>query len=294
MMDLNRLVGFHLVASEGGYAKAARAAPYPITQPALHQQVRKLEAEVGVQLLERVAKDRMRATAAGERLLRLVQPFLRDLPTVVRGLRSGDYDGALSIQAESLLIRQLLPGWLLHLRRKHPAARLHLQELPAASVEPLRTGAADVVVANLTDLPADVAGEQVAVLHPFVVVPRDRAPRRPGGRLLRDLQEQTFLAYPAGSRHHALQLQALAMHEAVPQQVMHLDTADLILAFVESGLGWSLVPSLSPNGPSSRRLAAFPLTRPSIAFPVVLAWRKDAAENPLLDTLLQCAVPARP
>src|SRR5690606_6194888 len=133
MIDLNRLLGFHLVANEGGYAKAARAAPYPITQPALHQQVKKLEAEVGVQLLERVAKDRLQPTSSGERMLQLVRTFLRDMPTVVPGLLTGDYDGTLSIQAESLLIRQLLPTWLLNLRRRHPGAKIHLQELQVAS-----------------------------------------------------------------------------------------------------------------------------------------------------------------
>lgn len=290
MIDLNRLLGFHLVASEGGYAKAARAAPYPITQPALHQQVRKLEAEVGVQLLERIAKDSMRPTAAGERLLSIVRPFLRDLPSVVRGLRTGDYDGTLSIQAESLLIRQLLPAWLLELRRRRPGAKVHLQELLVGNVEPLRTGAADVIFAHLPELPADIASEEVAVLHPCVVVPKERAPKRGTTRLLRDLGGETFLAYPAGSRHHLLQMQALALHEVTPQHVMHLDTADLILGFVESGLGWSLVPSLAKNGPSGRRLAAFPLTRPSVTFSVVMAWRKDTPENPLLDALIECAV----
>ena len=109
MIDLHRLAGFHLVATSGGYAKAARAADYPITQPALHQQVKKLEAEVGVELLMRVGKDTMLPTPAGERLLEFVTPFFRDLPRVVEGVRTGDYDGALTIQAESLLIRQLLP-----------------------------------------------------------------------------------------------------------------------------------------------------------------------------------------
>ena len=69
MIDLHRLAGFHLVATSGGYAKAARAAAYPITQPALHQQVKKLEAEVGVELLMRVGKDTMQPTPAGQRLL---------------------------------------------------------------------------------------------------------------------------------------------------------------------------------------------------------------------------------
>jgi hypothetical protein len=80
MIDLHRLAGFWLVATEGGYSRAARAADYPITQPALHQQVKKLEGEVGLELLERIGKDRMRPTPAGAHLLAFVTPFLRDLP----------------------------------------------------------------------------------------------------------------------------------------------------------------------------------------------------------------------
>ena len=100
MIDLHRLAGFHLVAKEGGYAKAARAAPYPITQPALHQQVRKLEGEVGITLLERVSKDRMQPTPAGAQLLNFIKPFFRDLPRVVDSVRTGNFDGALTIHAE--------------------------------------------------------------------------------------------------------------------------------------------------------------------------------------------------
>ena len=67
MIQLHRLEGFYWVARTGGYARAARAFPYPITQPAVHQQVKKLEAELGVTLFERVAKDKMKPTPAGVR-----------------------------------------------------------------------------------------------------------------------------------------------------------------------------------------------------------------------------------
>ncbi|MCA8948015.1 MAG: LysR family transcriptional regulator [Planctomycetes bacterium] len=286
MIDLHRLAGFHLVATSGGYAKAARAAPYPITQPALHQQVRKLEQELGLTLLERVGKDRMLPTPAGAELLQFVSPFFRDLPMVVRRLQSGDFDGALVIQAESLLIRQLLPGWLAALRRKRPKIELRLEEIAQPDLDALRAGRTDVLVAHVPELPDDIAAETVAIVHGCLVVPRathhgKRAPR------LTDLADSTFLSYPPGSRHHALQLQALALHGVTPRTTIALDTADSILGFVESGLGWSLVPSLDPNGPSGRRLAAFPLERPKITFPIVIAWRKDAPENPMLDALLE-------
>ena len=68
MVQLHRLEGFYWVGRTGGYAKAARAFPYPITQPAVHQQVKKLEAELGVSLFERVDKESIQTTAAGRRL----------------------------------------------------------------------------------------------------------------------------------------------------------------------------------------------------------------------------------
>lgn len=289
MIDLHRLAGFHLVATQGGYARAARAADYPITQPALHQQVKKLEAEVGMQLLERVGKDQMRPTAAGAHLLAFVGPFLRDLPAVVRALRTGEFDGVLSIQAESLLIRQLLPPWLLALRRRRPRVRLELQELIHVDVHPLRSGRADVLVAYLPEVPDDIATQTVAIVHACLVVPRELAGQRRRTPRLQELADVPFLAYQTGTRAHALQMQALAGAGFSPSQVINLDTADTMLGYVESGLGWSLVPSLDADGPRGRRLAAYPWGNPRVTFPVVMAWRRHAPENPMLDALLACA-----
>ena len=88
---------------------------------------------------------------------------------------------------------------------------------------------------------------------------------------------------------HRLQFEALHAHGVHPRRVITTSSADAILGFVESGVGYSLVPSLSESGPKSRGLIARPLTTPKIDFPVVCAWRKDAPENPLLDVALECA-----
>src|SRR5207248_180584 len=47
MIQLGRLEGFYRVARAEGYARAAREFPYPITQPGVYQQVRKLEGALG-------------------------------------------------------------------------------------------------------------------------------------------------------------------------------------------------------------------------------------------------------
>jgi DNA-binding transcriptional LysR family regulator len=287
-MDLHRIAVFHLVATAGGYRKAARAASYPITAPALHQQIRKLEQTLGTTLLRRTGKDVMVPTAAGQHLLREVAPFLENLPVVLRQLRSGAFGGTLTIQAESLPIRHLLPQLLLQLRRRRPQAEIHLQEVANPDAEALRRGRADVLIAHLPEVPPDLATLQVGELHPFLVLPREAAPRRKAPAL-RELGELPFLAYPVGSRQHGLQLQALALHGASPRHSLHIDSADAIFGFVESGLGWSLVPALGSKGPQGRRLRAFPLDRPKVTFPVHLAWHARALPNPLLEAFLACA-----
>src|SRR6187549_3106883 len=108
-IQIARLEGFFHVATTGGYASAARAFPYPITQPAVHQQVRKLEADLGARLFVRAAKNRMALTAEGRALFGFVRPFFERLPRVVRGLREGTFGGTLRMHAGGLLIRKLLP-----------------------------------------------------------------------------------------------------------------------------------------------------------------------------------------
>src|SRR5437016_3775864 len=97
MIQLHRLEGFYWVAKTQGYAKAARAFPYPITQPGVHQQVKKLESDVGVELFERVGKDKVVLTPAGQRLFEFVAPFLEKLPAVAEALRSGELAGRLRV-----------------------------------------------------------------------------------------------------------------------------------------------------------------------------------------------------
>lgn len=289
MIQLHRLEGFYWVARTGGYARAARAFPYPITQPAVHQQVKKLEGELGVTLFERAGKDRMLLTPAGSRLYDFVRPFYESLPGVVRSLREGDYGGELTICTAALLLRGLMPAWIKRLTRRHPEVQVHLAETMRPALDELRRGDADLVVDHVPEVPPDVATMRVATVHPFIVMPRDH---RFAGRKrvpLSAFEGDTFISYSPRLLARDLQLQALARQGVAPPHMLSASSADAILGFVESGLGWSLVPSLDPTGPKSKGVAVLPLTSPKLEFPIVAAWRKDAPENPILDAALEVA-----
>lgn len=289
MIQLHRLEGFYWVARTGGYARAARAFPYPITQPAVHQQVKKLEGELGLALFERVGKDVMKLTSAGELLYTFVRPYFEQLPAVLRSLHEGDYEGELSIHASSLYLRHLLPAWIKRLKRHRPGLNVALHETLESPVAALREGRADLIVDHIPSPPRDLATLRVGTLRPFIVVARSHPLARRKRLTLATLADETFVSYTAGSVAHSLQMQALARQDILPPHTLSASTAESILGFVESDLGYSIVPSLEPEGPRARGLRVERLGPGKIEFPVLAAWRKDMPENPLLDAALETA-----
>lgn len=289
MVQIQRLEGFYWVARTGGYARAARAFPYPITQPAVHQQVKKLERELHTVLFERVSKDRMQLTQAGERLFRFVQPFFEGLPGVVRSLREGTYGGELRVAASGLFLRHLLPSWLARLYRQAPSVQVHVRESLTLDLEPLRRGEVDALVEHLPSPPSDVALMRVATMWPFVVLSRAHPLARRAKLALSAFQGEAFVAYNPGMLGHSLQMQALARHGVTPSRILSASSVEAILGFVEAGLGYSIIPALEPTGPRIKGLVVLPLESPKVEFPVHAVWRKDTPENPILDAFLEAA-----
>lgn len=289
LVGLARLEGFYWVARTGGYARAARAFPYPITQPAVHQQVKKLEGELGTALFERVGKERLLLTPAGERLFRFVRPFFDQLPALVRSIQGGEPEGELKVGAAGLPLRTLLPAWVQRIQRGRPSLRVHLEEVGAQSGVPaLHRGDLDLLIDYLPEVPESLAGLEVARLRPFLVLPK-KHPLAGRKRLsLSALADETFISYSPGSLRE-LQMRALRAHAIEPPNTLTASSADVILAFVRAGLGFSLLAWLEEGFPRSRDIEVRPLSRPRAAFPVWALWRKETPENPLLDLALETA-----
>jgi DNA-binding transcriptional LysR family regulator len=287
MIQIHRLEGFYWVARTGGYARAARAFPYPITQPAVHQQVKKLETELELTLFERVGKETMKLTPAGDRLYRFAAPFFEGLPGVLRSLEEGEYGGEIDLAVASLALRSILPAWIKRVHRNYPHVRVHMRESHIPDFAMLRRGEVDMCVDYFPEIPDDCASLQVGTMHPFLVLPRNHPAASKAKVKFGDLKNETFIAYTPDIVAHDLQMQALAVHGIKPPAMHAASGAESILGFVEAGLGYSLIPSFDPKGPKSRSIRAYPLEHPKVSYPVHAIWRKDTPENPVLDALLE-------
>ena len=293
MIQLHRLEGFYRVAVAGGYTRAARDFPYPISQPGVHQQVSKLEAELGKKLFERQGRDQVELTAAGRRLFEFVKPFFEGLPLVAREISAGSFGGVLRIEAAALEIRYLMPPWLQQLRRARPDIDVDLEEVQVPDFSRLANGKTDLLVDYLPQLPAGFEAQRIGTHYVFLVVPKqgfELNGRKPSLRLLR---EQPFVSFHPSLAHYQLQLNALETLGPSRRKTLSASSTEAILGFVAAGLGYSLVPWPEANGPRFRGVTAIRQKGPGTEFPILAAWRKRAEPDPLIQAALQ-ALGARP
>jgi DNA-binding transcriptional LysR family regulator len=271
-MDLRRLELFVAVVDEGGMTKAAVASH--VSQPALSQAIRTLEAELGIALFDRVGR-RVRLTAAGEALLEPARQALRDVQTAeaavmaVRGLDAG----RLALGSLRTLAADPTGPLIGRFRAAHPAVVVQLADPddPADLLDMVRAG--DVELA-ITETPRERNGlavheladqELVAILPPGT---RMEATARP----LRRLAEQPFVATPPGTSSRRLLDDAFARAGCSPNIAVETAQREAILPLVLAGAGAALVPAAIAD--TARRLGAVVVAcRPPISRSIVLAHR---------------------
>lgn len=289
MINLQRIEGFYWVAKTEGYARAARAFPYPITQPGVHQQVRRLEDELGVKLFERVGKDRVVLTARGRVLFDCVSPFFEQLPAIEARVRGGVVGGTLKMHAAGHLLRHLIPEWLRRLQDARPDITVALTEVQTADLVQLRAGETDLLVDWLPEVPGDIEARQIGKTEAWIVAPTHGPFAQKSAPTLSKLADVPFIAYHSDRTLKGLQLEALRQHDVTPREGFAADSSDTILGFVAAGLGFSLVPWLTEAGPKMNGVVARKLERPVTSFPIFAAWRKSSGLHPLVEAALQVA-----
>jgi DNA-binding transcriptional LysR family regulator len=292
MIQLHRLEGFYRVAIAGGYTRAARDFPYPISQPGVYQQVRKVEDALGVRLFERVGRDRVALTSRGEALFDFCAPFFEQLPGVLRAISEGAVGGRLRVEVAPLEMRHVIPRWMGRLHRKHPEIEVHLEERDAPDVSRLLKGQVDLVVDHIPSPPEGVAVRTLATHHGFVVTPRDHAFARARSFRPALLQDTPLVAYAAGSPERALQHGALSAAGLAPVTTVSASSSDAILALVGAGLGFSVIPWPDRTGPRVAGVAARRVPGDAYRFPVSVAHRLRDPEDPQIARALS-ALPTR-
>ena len=150
-MELRTLRYFVVAVEAGSLSKAA--ALLHIAQPALTAQIKKLEGELGAQLLERSPAG-VTATQAGMELYRDATRLLSDADAIrERLLRAGsEPEGSVTLALPFLLTSLLTGPLIVRLRERYPRIRLFvLDELSLRVRKAMEEGRSDIAI--LVDTP---------------------------------------------------------------------------------------------------------------------------------------------
>src|SRR5487761_396674 len=269
MIDLVALDALRAVGTHGSVVAAADALGF--TPSAVSQQVKRLEKQTGVPLLERVGRGVM-LTRHGRHLVEQGTRLLDDLEELQSGLhqQAGTVAGHVRLTSFSTAMRGLVAPALPRVLAAHPDLRVSLTERePWDTVSLISAGQADLgVVHSWGDVPLPVPGHLARTT------------------LTRDLAGEDWVGTPEGTICRQWLLRMYDGTGRLPR-IAHVSMEfDSHLALVRAGLGIALIPRLgrAPLGPG---LTAVPVTDPVPSREIVALHRASMSDSPAIAALLR-------
>lgn len=275
-MELRQLQYFVAVAEEQHFTRASERVL--VAQPAISQQIRRLEAELGETLFDRDRRH-VRLTAAGHALLPHARATLAAAGRAQAAVRSlsGLVAGELTVGAFEGAPEGLLAGVLGQFRRAHPAVWVRVREDYATDLlAAVRNGELDAAITALpdnrkpppglciTDLITEPVVLATSLDHPLAG--RDEIP-------LAELREELMVALVSESTQRAHVERACRKAGFAPRVTAECRHLGLLWELVEQGIGVAAIPRSAPH--SDRRVALIPIVRPRLQIRIVIASGPD-------------------
>jgi DNA-binding transcriptional LysR family regulator len=243
-MELRQLRYFLAVADRMHFTRAAEF--LNVSQPALSQQIRLLEEDVGVRLLERTNR-RVQLTPAGIAFRARVQAVLEEAAEAASEARSIECGegGRIIVGFVSTAAMVALPRILNPFCSRFPRIVVELRELdPGAQLEALQQNRIDAGFTSVgTSLPA-LECKLLTREKVIVALPRQHPAAKHRTVDLKHLAEERILLPPrhALSGVHEGIITACQKAGFVPKNIQSIRLAEIAVRLVASGFGIALIP----------------------------------------------------
>jgi DNA-binding transcriptional LysR family regulator len=233
---LRQLRTFAEVARHLSYTAAARA--LHLTQPAVSMQVRQLEEQAGLPLIELLGK-RLHLTDAGRELQRYaaaISELLREAEDAMKAHRGG-VGGELSIAVTSTA-KYFAPRLLAEFRRRHAEVRLRLAvSNREAVIGELAANSVDLVIMGRPPRGLDTEAAAFAQ-HPIAIIAPPEHPLAGRKRLpLARLAGETFIIRERGSGTRAAMEHVFAERAFRARETLEMSSNETIKQAVMAGMG---------------------------------------------------------
>ena len=285
-MELRQLRYLEAVARHRHFTRAAEE--LHVAQSAVSNQVRRLERELGVELLERTTRS-VELTAAGQIAVARARAALAQAD----GL-GADLDELRGLVRGTIAIGALLPAGHLDLpvllaefNRRYPGIEIEFREGTASDMKAhLARGELDAAfVLEAGPQPPELGRLELSEAEMVLAMSPEHALAGKSPLPIERLDGQNLIAFRRGSSvRHALDL-ALERAGATPRIALEGSDLLLIRALAAQGFGLAVLPRSFAELPGPP-LSVRPL-RPQVKLPVVLLWREAASQAPATRAFLE-------
>jgi LysR family transcriptional activator of glutamate synthase operon len=291
-VEIRQLRYFEAVSRHRHFTRAGEE--LHIAQSALSHQVRRLERELGIELLHRTTRS-VEPTEAGVLVAARARRIL-DEAELLRGevdeLR-GLVRGRVTVGALLFGGRLDIPALLASFTSSFPQVEVGLREgTVQRMVDGLRDGSIDLAFALEAEPPGWLARLELSTEELAVVM-------APGHRLagqqplrLADLAGEPLIAFEHGSSVRQLVDRALLAAGAEPRIALEGNDLALVRGLVAQGIGLAILPRSFAELPGPP-VALRPL-RPALRMAVALWWRRDRHLSPAARAFVEFARAHRP
>lgn len=292
MIDLNKLHVFNVVAQAGSFSAAAER--LYVTQSAVSQQIKELEAGLGRQLFQRGRRG-VRLTPHGE----ILQRYARDIFALAARAEAALTDvahlseGRVSIGATPGVAVYLAPEWIQRFRNRYPKLTVALQTGVTAQVVP------DVLAGRLNmgliegeleafARQARLAWRPLAEIEQWVVVGAGHPWAGRESLRLEELHGQPMIMRPPGSQTRVWLDGALRARGVAPVVATEFDNLESMKRSAAQGTCLTVLPEYVVRAEvAAGTLAALPVEGRPLARTLKLIWTEDVPFGPVALAFLE-------
>ncbi len=243
-MEIHQLRYFVAVAEEGSFSRAA--ARVRVAQPSLSQQIRKLEAEVGQPLFDRLPRSVV-LTEAGRCLIDYARQILASIGDARRCIDEfkGEIAGRVAVGAIPTIAPYVLPELVVTFQNHYPQVTLEIVEDVTAGIRRrIEAGELDVALASTCQQSPTLRRERLGNEPLLALVPEGHELAKKTEITFDDLKSQRFLLLHemhclSQQVHHLLESRRLQ-----PEIALAGSQLSTIANMVAAGIGVSIVPQM--------------------------------------------------
>jgi LysR family transcriptional regulator, regulatory protein for tcuABC len=243
-MDIRQLRYFVQIVECGSLSKASRQ--LYVAQPALSQQLAKLEDQIGKPLLHRSSKG-VTPTENGQALYHHARFMLRQLDQALSIARSGSgaIEGMVTIGLPATTVAAIGLPLVQRIRERYPSILLNVVEAMSGHIGQLmRTGQLDLAVLFSSDVAPDVVVEPLVIEELFVMLPK-HSKLVPPRRKCISVAEAAALPLILPTSTHGLRQRIVAEFEnrgLTTNVVAEIDSLSLLMNCVYDDIGATIKP----------------------------------------------------